>query len=56
VREVLARSDNGVLAEKVWMPGGALRILSEAPAATRAGKTLAYERLGAPAASGTPIP
>lgn len=56
VRRVLAGSDNGVLAEKVWMPGGALRILHEPPAATRAGKTLAYERLGAPTAAATPIP
>jgi len=46
VRAVLARSDNGVLAQRVWMPEGRLHTVREAPAITRGGKTLPYERLG----------
>lgn len=49
IREALATTDNGVLAGSLWGRGGGLRILREAPAVTGAGKTLSFERIGAPA-------
>jgi len=45
----LGSSDNGILAGSVW-DSEALRIDRAAPIVTKAGKTLAFERLGAPAA------
>lgn len=54
VRAALDREETGVLATSVWGTDGGLRIARSEPVATRAGKTLAYERLGTgvPAAVG----
>lgn len=51
VRAVLATTDNGRLAERVWMPRGHLPIARTAPAVTASGKTLSYERPVAAATS-----
>lgn len=47
VRDALADSDNGVLADSVW-GADRLRIDRAAPLATKAGKILAFERLAVP--------
>jgi hypothetical protein len=47
VRRALHATENGVLADEVWSPGGGLRIVRAPAASTRAGKTLSYERIGA---------
>jgi hypothetical protein len=50
---LLRGTDNGVLADAVWARNGGLRIERSTPIITRAGKTLAYERLGAKPRAGT---
>ena len=47
VRDALAATDNGLLASAVWGPGGGLVVERAAPSITKAGKVLAYERIGA---------
>ena len=46
VRDALAATDNGLLASAVWGPGGGLRVERAAAELTKAGKLLAYERIG----------
>jgi hypothetical protein len=55
VREVLARTENGVLADGVWSPGRGLRIVRSAPTSTKAGKTLSFERIGAATPPSVPL-
>ncbi|MGE0794631.1 MAG: hypothetical protein AB7O29_04695 [Acidimicrobiia bacterium] len=45
IRAVLARSDNGALARGVWGEDH-LRLVRDTPVVTRAGKSLAFERIG----------
>ena len=46
VSEGLRSSETGVLADEVWKLGGRLVVERKAPMSTKAGKTLAFERLG----------
>jgi hypothetical protein len=45
VRDALAGSDNGVLANTVWGIDGGVKVQREAPTVTGAGKLLSYERI-----------
>lgn len=52
--EALRLTENGVLADEVWKLGQRLRVERAAPVSTKAGKTLAFERLNkAPTGAGT---
>ncbi len=46
IAEALRRTDNGLLAESVWSLSDGLRLDRRAPAVTKAGKTLSFDRSG----------